>query len=77
MTACIFPVTPLTIVIHKPQTNADRIRAMSDVELVKFAMNNQCPPGNYFDQNLCTNAALTGKCEKCWLDWLKQEANDG
>ena len=57
----------------KHPSNADRIRAMSDEELVKFAMNNQCPPGNYFDQNLCTNAALTGKCEKCWLDWLKQE----
>ena len=55
-------------------TKGMKLRLMSDEELVKFAMNNQCPPGNYFDQNLCTNAALTGKCEKCWLDWLKQEA---
>ena len=55
----------------KPITNADRIRAMSDEELARFMWNCAqpcCPP---------INCAFK-KCdaEKCWLKWLKQEAND-
>ncbi len=60
------------------KTNADRIRAMTDEELAeflwKYAGIGVCPPIT------CT---ATEKCgaEKCWLDWLREEAgkeaNDG
>lgn len=60
----------------KPQTNADRIRGMSDEELADWVAER------------CTAPNCTGKCHKdyeaygelrtfchdCWLDWLKQEA---
>ena len=52
------------------KTNADIIRAMSDEELVEVLdYEFGCPP--------------TGNCEKmnrtcyaCWLDWLKQSAEE-
>lgn len=43
----------------KPKTNADRIRAMTDEELVFF---------------LWWFADGSGKTKDQWLDWLKQEA---
>lgn len=56
----------------KQQTNADRIRGMSDEELAEF-MDNGCdviaPSEN------CTKAFY--ECKKCWLDWLKQEVPNG
>ena len=52
---------------QRKQTNADRIRAMTDEELAEWLpfkmgacnMNEKCG-------NDCT-------CDVCWLDWLKQE----
>ena len=56
-----------------PQTNADRIRAMSDEELEKFI--------NHF--NICdmrTNdeckMSYCACCEVCVMDWLQQPAED-
>jgi len=53
----------------KNQTNADRIRAMTDEELAGlFADMRQehwCPP----DGGDCKEY-----CSDCWLDWLKKEA---
>lgn len=52
-----------------PITNADRIRAMTDEELADFlwsCVRPGCPPID------C--AFETCGAEKCWLDWLKQEA---
>ena len=51
--------------MHLTQTNADRIRAMSDEELAKWCndYNFNCPPVECKENG----------CEKCWLDWLKQE----
>ncbi len=57
-----------------PKTNADRIRAMSDEELVKaftsFTSCFNCPINN------CKVRFTMEKigCELNWLDWLKQEA---
>ena len=55
----------------KPQTNADRIRAMSDEELEQFI--------NHF--NICdirTNEeckmSYCACCEVCVMDWLRQPA---
>ena len=54
------------------QTNADRIRAMSDEELAKsiarIAMCVDCKIKN----PTCT--LPISNCEKSWLEWLKQEA---
>lgn len=50
---------------HLPQTNADRIRAMSDEELAKHLC---CP------WKECKNMNL--ECDKCLLDWLRQEAGE-
>ena len=56
----------------KPQTNADRIRAMSDEELAEWIGKvteggyGMCAPGHY---------DCTGKdsCAPCWLEWLREE----
>ena len=64
-----------TNVSKKPQTNADRIRAMSDEELAELLYNgctgHKCT--NYYPEE-----NLEEQCKRCWLDWLKQEvADDG
>ena len=48
--------------------NGDAIRAMTDEQLAKWMNdhNFNCPPVS------CTE----GGCEECWLDWLKQEAEE-
>lgn len=64
------------------QTNADRIRAMTDEELATLIADN-------IDCNICKEMHDT-KYERCpgnineekgccaiWLDWLKQEATNG
>lgn len=54
----------------KPQTNADRIRAMSDKELALFL--------HYFNKRICEHCAYERKCtSKCIggvRDWLQQPA---
>ena len=47
--------------VKKPQTNADRIRAMSDDELADVVV---CPHTGNWD--LCID-----DCKKCRLEWLK------
>ena len=49
----------------KPQTNADRIRAMSDEELAYWVM---CPYDDV-EPDSCPKG-----CMKCTLEWLKQPA---
>lgn len=45
--------------------NGDAIRQMSDEELAKWCndFNFNCPPVECKENG----------CERCWLDWLKQE----
>lgn len=58
--------------VPKPQTKADRIRSMSDEELAEFlAYNGPCQTT---PQDKCEKY---GSCEKCCLDWLREEATDG
>ena len=54
-----------------PQTNADRIRAMSDEELLDFFRYRGCPP-----DRLTGKCVKVGVCEECWADWLKQPAEE-
>lgn len=52
-----------------PQTNADRIRSMTDKQLAIFLGDidccnpNHCKPGMY--------------CGTCWLEWLRSHVEDG
>lgn len=48
-----------------PKSNADKIRAMTDEELAEFLAEYRCA----HKAPHCREA----NCEKCWLDWLKQE----
>jgi hypothetical protein len=57
---------------HHKQTNADRIRAMTEEELAKLLC----------DFIGCMECPYVRKPEECngerigWLDWLKQEVSD-
>ena len=55
------------------QTNADRIRSMSDEELAVWLRNIRyswtCVPRD--NGNRCSD--FNDDCNACWLDWLKQE----
>ena len=53
---------------RKPQTNADRIRAMSDEELAKILGDKCiCPPTSECEK-------LCGDCDVCWMEWLRHPA---
>ncbi len=56
------------------QTNADRIRSMTDEELAEFINDVfytlATRPGMC---DVCDNDSVTN-CRECWLDWLKQES---
>ena len=64
-------------------TNGDRIRQMSDEELAEYLWQVgdtvSCPgaPGHWKDWK-CPVEETTGPCDSygCWLDWIKQEAQD-
>ena len=55
----------------KPITNADRIRRMTDEELAKLLDNARVSCGGVMGGRNCM-----ADCRKCWLDWLKEEAED-
>ena len=58
---------------EKPQTNADRIRAMSDEELAEFL-------GQYRFSDICDegcdHCTYHGDCNKRLLDWLQQPVKE-
>lgn len=62
----------------KPQTNADRIRSMTDEELAEFlpiASNFICQPTEECIRNTVTNHC--GECERteeCAMKWLRAES---
>lgn len=57
-------------------TNADRIRALADEALAEI-MVSECPP-NYPHDECREYEMIDGNldCSKCWLDYLKKEANN-
>ena len=64
---------------RKPMTNADRIRAMTDEELMEFLEHDcwsidYCKKDAPIDQE--TKECLLPSCKQCWLEWLKQEADE-
>ena len=54
----------------RPQTNADRIRSMTDEELAGWLATNDTCPSTEQERN-CNN-----RCGECWLEWLKQEVTE-
>ena len=56
---------------NKPQTNADRIRSMTDEKLADYFSELSCWPNAGRED--CRGAA---NCMDCWLDWLKQEVSE-
>lgn len=55
---------------HK-QTNADRIRAMTDEELaVEMCAKGGCPHDCETPDDMDTD------CVQCWVNWLKEEAKE-
>ena len=62
-------IKPNFVRTHKPKSNADRIRAMSDEELAVMFFNYHfsftCPEQGCHD---CKES-----CMDCWLEWLKEE----
>lgn len=57
---------------RKKQTNADRIRSMSDEEL---AMNMMCPNENGLAEIDCDKSDNCN-CYKCLLKWLQSEVEE-
>lgn len=58
---------------NMPQTNADKIRAMSDEELENFINNFDICDNRTLDE--CT-MSYCGVCSVCVLDWLHQPSEE-
>lgn len=59
-------------ILKKLQTNADRIRLMSDEELAEWMAQ--------YERCVEHKRKCDSKCHLCWLDWLKspvEEVQDG
>lgn len=67
----------------KPQTNADRIRAMSDEELAEWLADDSWDCHNcseherLSDNPLLRDERCDEKCAEHCLDWLQQPVKDG
>ena len=57
----------------KKETNADRIRAMSNEELARFIFIG-CDGRKCVETD--ESESIPHQCERCWIDWLKQEADE-
>lgn len=66
---------------HKKQTNADRIRQMSDEEMAAFIENDLIgfPWCNATEEEVDPDSLVCKRwdCVKCAMAWLKQEADNG
>ena len=59
------------------QTNADRLRAMSDEELDKFLGDVQWDVANYCGGVTQKQEFPVPEQRGAWLDWLREEVSDG
>ena len=57
-----------------PQTNADKIRAMTDKELAATIY--ACPPdyAKLSEDEICIK--FNDECKACWLNWLQEEVKE-
>ena len=63
-------IHPDGFVVRKPQTNAERIRSMTDEEL---AVNMMCPNENGLAEIDCDKNDNCN-CYRCLLKWLRAES---
>mgnify|MGYP000582750972 CR=1 FL=1 len=57
----------------KPQTNADRIRSMTDEELANLF--DEVETGSFLaDKYPCSECTEKINCDVCFLEWLKAES---
>ena len=61
----------------KPMTNADSLRTMTDEELDKFLGEVQWDVANYCGGVTQKQKYPVPEQRGAWLDWLKQEVQDG
>lgn len=61
--------------ISKKQTNADRIRAMTDEELSEFISGVEAEAIRRTGLFITVGDIQRGK--ECWLEWLRGEVEDG
>lgn len=63
----------------KPTTNYDRIKSKTPEELADYLIQyGACPPERMYPDSCPNCDRVTPKvCYDCWLDWLKQEAEEG
>ena len=59
---------------YRTLRNSDRIRAMSDEELAIFIESAICPTP--YNGSWCRRDSKRWNCKDCWLDWLKEEAEE-
>lgn len=63
-------------------TNAERIRQMTDDELLAFLKNFEENNDSYISYTLCTTydtgrcVKFHDNCDECLLSWLKEEVTD-
>lgn len=60
-------------------TNAEKIRQMTDEEMAKYFCSSYCPSGPglceiCFDEKTGTTNSNPKKCKRCWMKWLREEA---
>ena len=67
----LFNIVDIHTKCDNKQTNADRIRAMSDKELADTLFNS-CLEVMHIDE--CPYADNVGMCKKCISEWLQSEA---
>lgn len=60
-------ITPL-LLGRGGKTNGDRLRAMTDEELVEFLYNTGCQNHDFMCKGM--------DCRDCWREWLEMEATD-
>lgn len=60
----------------KPQTNADRIRAMSDEELACFLVEHHRHPCKFCNTCWADSEEENGGCREHLLKWLKSETKE-
>lgn len=63
---------------YKPMSHYEQIKAMSVEEMADYFRNHasMCPDLEE-NETVCKGANFTANdemCQKCWLDWLRQEA---
>ena len=69
-------IKPNFVSKRKPQTNADRIRAMTDEELAEYLCKTLREAATLIYPNTHYSMADIEELNKDWLDWLKQEVKE-